>query len=251
MNNDMKLIMEAWRSALLEISVRDTPGDITDVDISQMLSDLEDWYNDLDTIARFFVDFIDPTGLTDWPDARVAFNEYLDWYLLPDGDPEKNPIEGAFMFANAVVMLILAVPLVDLFGAIGIKAVKGFGKLKDALPRKDTPQEIIIWMFETILKIIKALGYAILSYGTLVLQHLGGTYKITEEQRLKVVDMAKKAEMISDKREEAIELNRERTRAAARYGRKQKEKEKEEKADKKKTSDVPKLMGTDKFSPLM
>jgi len=248
----MKLIMEAWRSAVLEVSVRDTPGG--DIDVSNMLSDLEDWYNDLDTIARFFVDFIDPTGLTDWPDARVAFNEYLDWYLLPDGDPKKDPIEGAFMFANAVVMLILAVPLVDLVGAIGFKAVKGFGKLKDALPRKDAPQEIIIWMFDTILKIINALGYAILSYGTLVLQHLGGTYKITKEQRLKVVDMAKKAEMISDKREEAIELNRERTRAAARYGRKQKEKEKkekEEKADKKKTSDVPKLMGTDKFSPLM
>ena len=244
--------MEAWRSAVLEVSVRDTPGG--DIDVSNMLSDLEDWYNDLDTIARFFVDFIDPTGLTDWPDARVAFNEYLDWYLLPDGDPKKDPIEGAFMFANAVVMLILAVPLVDLVGAIGFKAVKGFGKLKDALPRKDAPQEIIIWMFDTILKIINALGYAILSYGTLVLQHLGGTYKITKEQRLKVVDMAKKAEMISDKREEAIELNRERTRAAARYGRKQKEKEKkekEEKADKKKTSDVPKLMGTDKFSPLM
>ncbi len=217
----MKLIMESWRSAVLEVSVRDTPGDID-------FARLEDIYNDLGTIARFMVDIVDPTGLTDWPDARDAFNEYLDWYLLPDGDPEKDPIDGATLFANAVVMLIMAVPAVDLVGIIGFQAVKGFGKLKDALPRKDTAQEIIIWMFDGILKIIKFLKYAILSYGTLVLHHLGVTYKITEEQRLKVVDMAKKAEMISDKREEVKELNRERFRAAARAAKRTKDNRKED-----------------------
>ena len=229
----MKLIMEAWRKTLSEYDLYGTAFLDADLDAESLrtgasLENLENWYYDLNGIARFMVDILDPTGLTDWPDAKYAFQQYLDWYLLPDGDPEKDPIDGATLFANAVLMLILAVPAVDLVGIIGFQAVKGFGKLKDVLPRKDTAQEIIIWMLESILKIIKFLGYAVLSYGLTVLNHLGGTYKVTEQQRLKVVDMAKKAKEISDKQEELRQLNIERTRAAARAAKRTKEKRKED-----------------------
>ena len=238
----MKLIMEAWNSYLNEqiqlVSPTMEPnvssGDIAQAAaasadaIPMILKNLENWYNEQNDLVRILIDLIDPTGLTDWPDARDKFNQYLDWYLLEDEDPEKDPIKGAFLFVNAVFALIMAVPLVDLIGVIGVGLkVKGMGKLKDALPRMDAPQEVIAMLLRNGKKIIKALTFGAGAYGAGILTHLG-IQSLTREQLAKIKEMEEMAKAISDKEAELKELNRERTRAAARAAKRTKEKRKED-----------------------
>ena len=252
MSNDMKLIMEEWarfveqegeKVVLRPVGVTDKPrvtrGKLEPKPWSvqnmtnpaeQILSDLEDWYFELSLWARVFVDLVDPTGLTDWPDARDAFRAYLDWYLLDYDDPRRDPMDGAYLFANAVVTLILAVPLFDLFGVIKLSLkTKGFGILKDVVPRMDNAQEVIVMLLRNGRKIV---GFFARAWPALVVFHAGLQASEMEKKRSKYIlrmkEMSEMAKVISDKEEELKELNRERFRAAARAAKRTKDNRKED-----------------------
>jgi hypothetical protein len=76
-----------------------------------------EWYDSLDPMVRVTLDILDPIGITDFPDAAEAWKNYLDWYMLDDDDPKKDPMVGADLFMQTVGLTILAVPFVDLIPA--------------------------------------------------------------------------------------------------------------------------------------
>ena len=151
MSNDMKLIMEEWRKVLLEITqdiiddpesaARQTsPKQMTPERAEQLISKIgklsayrkmKDWRNS-GSIWWDVVNFIDITGVTDWPEVEEAWNEYMDWYNLQDSDPNKDPKKGDELFGTFVFSVMAAIPMVDvvpyLARAIGLKATEGFLK---------------------------------------------------------------------------------------------------------------------------
>tara|TARA_R100000152_G_C6714981_1_gene141906 strand:+ start:44 stop:805 length:762 start_codon:yes stop_codon:yes gene_type:complete len=153
MNNDMKLIMEAWNSYVNEridlVSPTMEPG-VSSRDISQAAADTietapagiyQNWKKKRGEWSeeggwwlalRWLIDLGDPTGITDWPDVEDAWDRYMEWYNLQDSDPNKNPEIGNNLFVHFVFTVVLAIPGIDLFSElskrIGLKLTQGFFK---------------------------------------------------------------------------------------------------------------------------
>lgn len=153
MNNDMKLIMEAWRDVIQEridlVSPTMEPN-VSSKDIAQAVADTiqnapvgiyQNWKKKRGEWSeeggwwlafRWLVDLADTTGITDWPDVEDAWDRYMEWYNLQDSDPNKDPEIGDQLFVEFVFMVVLAIPGVDLFPQmvekIGLVLAKGFFK---------------------------------------------------------------------------------------------------------------------------
>jgi len=131
--NDMKLIMEEWRKSMQErvdlVSPSMTP-DISTKDVAAARAQAAEpnYYERLkkfrkdneDSFLNWWtlVDFLDPTGITDYPAVGEAYDRYMEWYDLPPGHINKTEEEGSARFAEFVINVIFAVPAVDLVGAL-------------------------------------------------------------------------------------------------------------------------------------
>ena len=143
MNNDMKLIMEAWRKV-----VNERTGDPTLFALGKQGQSAETAklppkldvspYDAIKTLEKeggfwwFVINAVDITGVTAWPYVERSWNDYMEWYMLDDDDERKDKEVGSFLFAQFVLSVVLAIPMVDLIpklmAKIGYEASEGFIK---------------------------------------------------------------------------------------------------------------------------
>jgi hypothetical protein len=177
-NNDMKLIMEEWRRTISEIGPQDVgPGSMpsfdssgnripdsaeaTEVDFGKVWDDFFKWYDSQETWLRFIVDLFVPLA-GDAVDIRQAvedWEKWEEWYNLDATDPRKYPDPKQFggraailptgeeLFVNAIVSIILAIPILS--EVLGFAAAfKIFRKIKKAMKFTKSP------MFTRFLEVI-------------------------------------------------------------------------------------------------
>ena len=142
MSNDMKLIMENWRSALSEqfaARAMMAQGEAkASFDASKAISDFYEWYDEQDTSIRILVDLFVPVAgqLVDIREAIEAYKRWEEWYLLDEDHPMKSGAvaerldsEGAFLLTDAIIAVIFAIPGFDILEGVGL----GYKQIKKAL----------------------------------------------------------------------------------------------------------------------
>ena len=181
----MKIIMEAWRKTINEITPEliDDPstaakisqdmGKAIDVDLKATWDNFFKWYDNQETWLRFIIDLFVPLA-GDAVDIRQAvedWEKWEEWYNLDEDDPMKYPDPEAFggrasilptgeeLFVNAVVSIILAIPILS--EALGIAAAfKIFKKIKKAMKFTKSPMftRFVSVAFETSILTVGLLG---------------------------------------------------------------------------------------------
>ena len=153
----MKLIMEGWRRVLKEydpypLNLGQVDADSMTSDFGEVWDDFFRWYDSQETWLRFIVDLFVPIA-GDAVDIRQAvedWEKWEEWYNLDESDPMKYPDPKAFggraailptgeeLFVNAVVSIILAIPILsDVLGFAA--ALKIFKKIKKAMGFTKSP----------------------------------------------------------------------------------------------------------------
>jgi hypothetical protein len=143
-NNDMELIMEAWRKAVNErtgdptLFARGRQSQSPETAKLPPKSELPNVYDAIKTLEKeggfwwFVINAVDITGVTAWPYVERSWNDYMEWYMLDDDDERKDKGVGSFLFAQFVLSVVLAIPMVDLIpklmAKIGYEASEGLIK---------------------------------------------------------------------------------------------------------------------------
>jgi hypothetical protein len=142
MSKDMKLIMEAWRKAVDERI--DDPAlfargrQSQSPETAKLPPEGPSPYDAIKTLEKeggfwwFVINTVDITGVTAWPYVERSWNDYMEWYMLDDDDERKEEWLGSFLFAQFVLSVVLAIPMVDLIpklmAKIGYEASEGLIK---------------------------------------------------------------------------------------------------------------------------
>ena len=146
----MKLIMEGWRRVIKEYDTGvgafmpgpdgDSIASLTQGKVNALIKSVRERgaYQTMKDMREggewwwTLINFLDFTGVTDWPEVEDAWNEYMEWYNLQDSDPEKKPEIGRTLFASFVFQTVAAIPMVDqsvyLARLLGLKLTEGFLK---------------------------------------------------------------------------------------------------------------------------
>ena len=160
MNNDMKLIMEAWarfveqegekvvlrppnwkrysREPVQLVPPPEWKFSNMRNPFSEPIEKFYEWYDDQDTTLRVFVDLFVPVAgqLVDIREAVEAYEKWEEWYLLDEDHPmkygpaaERLGISGPSLLTDAIIAVILAIPGFDILEGVGL----GYKQIKRAL----------------------------------------------------------------------------------------------------------------------